>query len=265
MDEQTGEIIKEVSKEIAKDVYDDAGKPILEPTGQTVGLIPRVIKAALLPIEKWVLGREYNLKETEKLLEEKLKNAKPENIEEPEAYIAVPALQNISYCMDSEELRNMYANLLASSMNRLVKKDVHPGFSDIIRQLSPDEAKILKEIYKYKSIPIVGVRYENEKGEGVDVVKLFSNIGEKTACEYPYNIANYFDNLERLGLIKSTMDNYLIDEHIYDELKNHKEIKALENIPQVYKNKGQDKYKIKKGISSLTSFGISFCKICVIE
>ena len=69
MDEQTGEIIKEVGKEIAKDMYDDVGKPVLNPTGQTVGLIPRAIKAALLPIEKWILTREYNLKETEKILE----------------------------------------------------------------------------------------------------------------------------------------------------------------------------------------------------
>ena len=107
MNEQTGEIIKEVSKEIAKDVYDDTGKPVLKPTGEIVGLIPRTIKAALLPLEKWIVGREYNLKETQRLLEEKLKNVRLEDIETPEAYIAVPALQSISYCMDSEELRNM--------------------------------------------------------------------------------------------------------------------------------------------------------------
>ena len=51
MDEQTGEIIKEVSKEVAKEAYNDAGKPVLKPTGQTVGLVPRAIKAALLPVE----------------------------------------------------------------------------------------------------------------------------------------------------------------------------------------------------------------------
>ena len=46
MDEQTGEIIKEVGKEIAKDMYDDVGKPVLNQTGQTVCLIPRAIKSA---------------------------------------------------------------------------------------------------------------------------------------------------------------------------------------------------------------------------
>lgn len=265
MDEQTGEIIKEVGKEIAKDMYDDVGKPVLNPTGQTVGLIPRAIKAALLPIEKWILTREYNLKETEKILESKLKNANPEDILTPEPYIAVPTLQYISYCMDSEQLRNMYANLLASSMNKKTKNRVHPGFSEIIKQLSSDEAKILKEFYKLKQIPIIGVRYENEKGHGIDIVKKFSDIGEKAKCEYPYDIEKYLDNLERLGLIESTTMNYLTDDSKYNELKNHKEIKGLENIPEFFRNTGKEKYKIQKGISKLTTWGVSFCNICVIN
>ena len=52
---------KEVVKEIAKDVYNDAGKSIVKPTGELFGLVPRAIKAALAPVEKWVLQREYNL------------------------------------------------------------------------------------------------------------------------------------------------------------------------------------------------------------
>ena len=35
MDEQTGEIIKEVSKEIAKEAYNDAGKPFSNPSCKT--------------------------------------------------------------------------------------------------------------------------------------------------------------------------------------------------------------------------------------
>ena len=78
------------------------------------------------------------------MLELKLEKVSPELIEAPEPYIAVPAVQYISYCMNNEELRNMYANLLANSMNKVVKDGVHPGFVEIIKQLSPDEAKFLK-------------------------------------------------------------------------------------------------------------------------
>ena len=69
MSEDTG---KEIAKEIAKTVYEDAGKAITKPTGELIGLIPRAIKAALSPVEKWILMREYNIAETKKLLEKKL-------------------------------------------------------------------------------------------------------------------------------------------------------------------------------------------------
>ena len=75
----------ELAKEILRDAYADGGKPIVKPTGELVGLLPRTIKAALAPLEKWVLQREYNIEETKKLLEDKLKNVPPESIEPPES------------------------------------------------------------------------------------------------------------------------------------------------------------------------------------
>lgn len=266
MNEQTGEIIKEVSKEIAKDVYDDTGKPVLKPTGEIVGLIPRTIKAALLPLEKWIVGREYNLKETQRLLEEKLKNVRLEDIETPEAYIAVPALQSISYCMDSEELRNMYANLLANSMNKAVKNEVHPGFVEIIKQLSPDEAKIIKGIYFKQLIPIITVRYENDKSEGVDIFKNFSSIAEETNCEEIMDTNKYFDNLVRLGLLEKAGEyKTLVDKKLYETLKNNPNIKKLGMIPLNYQNQGYTKCKFEESYIEMTPYGNAFCETCVVE
>lgn len=66
--------------------------------------------------------------ETEKLLEQKLKNIDEEKIVSPESYVAVPAIQAISYSMNSDELRNLYANLLAKAMVTPTKDAVHPSF-----------------------------------------------------------------------------------------------------------------------------------------
>ena len=64
------EITKEVVKEISKDVYEDTISPMAKPTGAVLGLIPRAIKAALSPLEKWILQKEYNISEIQRLLEE---------------------------------------------------------------------------------------------------------------------------------------------------------------------------------------------------
>ncbi len=60
------------------EIYDDAIAPVTHPTAQTLGLIPRAIKAALFPIEKWIIQKEHAVKEIERLLEKKLQNTAPE-------------------------------------------------------------------------------------------------------------------------------------------------------------------------------------------
>lgn len=265
-EENTVEIVKEVAVEVAKEAYKDGGKAVVQPTGELLGLLPRVIKAALAPVEKWVLQQEYSVSETKKLLEEKLKNVPQEMIETPEPHIAVPALQYISYCMDNDELRNMYANLLASSMVSVVKKGVHPGFVEIIKQLCPDEARILRYFSTNKTIPTVTVRYERESKGGIDVIKNFSNVGELVGCEMTLEINKYFDNMIRLGLIvASPVMSSLTNKELYEPLKNHPFI--LANIERIkdedVHSKGYVKADIIEGYLSLTDYGVAFCNICI--
>lgn len=257
------ELVKEATKEIGKNIYEDTIKPIVKPTAEVLGMIPRAIKTALLPCEKWILNKEYNLAETKKLLEAKLENVAPENIESPEPYIAIPTLQYISYCMDNEELRDMYANLLASSMNKVVKNGVHPGFVEIIKQLSPDEAKILKYFSREEIIPTITLRAKNENEEWVNVILDFSNVGEVTKCEEPLNISLYFDNLIRLGLIeKGATSSVLVNDELYKILENHEYIKrAKEEIENLKTN--YNRPEIRKSYIYLTNLGEKFCDICI--
>lgn len=264
LDEKSLDIIKDVAKEVAKDVYADAGKPIAKPTGELVGLVPRAIKAALAPVEKWVLQQEYNVAETKKLLEEKLHGTPPELIQPPEAHIAVPALQYISYCMDNEELRDMYANLLANSMNSVVKNGVHPGFVEIIKQLSPDEAKFLKYMKTQKAIPTIGLKYEYEdyKKGFVEMIKEFTNVPSLAGCEKQDNGEQYIDNLVRLGLLARETGNAFTDEARYDPLINDP-VFAQYNNEEMAKKYGFEKCTVAKHIVRLTAFGEQFCSICL--
>ena len=106
MDEQKINAMVVVAEEVAKDAYNNVACPVLKPTGGILGLIPRAIRVALLPMEKWIVGKEYNLAEIMKLLAVKLEKVAPE------AHIGISALQYMSYCIDSDELRDMYASLI---------------------------------------------------------------------------------------------------------------------------------------------------------
>ena len=106
-----GEVVKTIPE-----LYHDGMQPTVQETGKALALIPKTINAALSGLQQWIAHREYNVEETKKLLAIKLEKVDVDKIVPPEPYIAVPAIQALSYSMNSDDLRSMYANLLATSM-----------------------------------------------------------------------------------------------------------------------------------------------------
>lgn len=252
-----------VAAEVAKAVYEDAGHEIIQPTGKTLSLIPRAVRAALQPCEKWIMQREYNLEVFKKLLDYKLAHVDPEKIVTPESYVAVPALQAVTYCMDNEELRNMYANLLAKSMNEATKNGVHPSYVEIIKQLCPDEAKLLCYLMENPQVPAVGIRITNKPEDGyANVINLFSDIGYKSNCENPDSIERYLYNLIRLGLVENPDGVGFIDEEMYHNVLSHPFVKEMLKDTEGKNEKLPHATTVKKLIQ-MTAFGEQFCKICI--
>ena len=204
--------------------------------------------------------REEALKELNNLVEDKLSSIPQELIDSPKPRIAVPTLQNASIT-EEREVRELYANLLANSMNKVVKNGVHPGFVEIIKQLSPDEAKILRYLYDNSFVPTVALKVHKENGETVVAFKLFTNIGELCDCEDLAGYEKYIDNLIRLGLINASREQCLADKSRYDSIKNHSYILSrkayIENMDKV------SKVDFVEGYIELTVFGKAFCSICL--
>lgn len=248
--EQTGGVLEKT--------YDDVVHPSAKSVGNTLSLLPRTIGVLLGKWEKWVINGEESIKLTALAVQEKVSKIPEEKLTEPEPYVAIPAIQQLSYCYDSKELREMYANLLVSSMNTDTKYQVHPSFVDIIKQLTPDEAKLLKKLSKEDTFPLIDVRMKVPSGGFQTTVHNFTNISEDV-CDCPSNIFSYLDNFERLKLIDIKNDKYFTNEDLYQPLKNHAIIKEVmsRKLPEGYKN------EIKKGIFELTAFGKDFIRICL--
>lgn len=207
--------------------------------------------------------RKEALEDLRKIIVDKLNNIPAEYIVPPKARIAVTALQNASIT-EEQEIRDMYANLLASSMNKIVKDGIHPGFVEIIKQLSPDEARVLHYMFFIRDIiPVVTLRYESDNGGGIDVVRNFSNIGEVVFCENPLDVNKYFDNLIRLGLLENGgVIGSLVNKKLYEPLKKHTFIQQL--ISAASKQKSEyNKVNIKEGYIFLTDYGKAFCEVCI--
>lgn len=253
MDNFEAEVAKEVVKQLPiNEMYED----FKELGKKAEYLLPQKCFEWLQQRQIRSMVGRANIEKTRKMLEKKLEFVDSTLIEPPESYIAFPALLALSYSMDSDELREMYANLLAASMTVTKKQYVHPAFVEIIKQMTPDEANI------FKILPRKGL-YEPI----IDIIKVidgydgtfthYSNVsvlGFEAECDFPENIPQNIDNLCRLGLTEIPVGSYLIDNWRYDKIINHNYFKQSVGELQ--------KYQIQKKSFGITDLGNSFKNIC---
>ena len=248
--------------EKAPQIYDDGLAPYVKEMGKTLALPPKLINGALLPLREWALEREYRFSEIELELEKKLMNTDPNKITTPELHIAIPAIQAISYSMNNEELRNLYANLLAKSMNSDTKDSVHPSFVEIIKQLSPLDAKIFKHLcmdFLNQANPIVNLRQlDKTTGGGVTVVRNLTLLNLATTED----IALSIDNLERLKLIEIPIFGSYTNEDLYTPFES---LEITQKLKVAFDQFEHLELDIDKKTINITDLGYIFHRICVKE
>lgn len=261
----------ELPNETIDKIYDDALHPVTSEAGKTAGLLARSINAALAPLEVWILKREHNVKQVKSELEKTLSSIDPQKVISPEPYIAIPALQAISYCMSNEELCSLYANLLAKSMVTDTKDKVHPAFVEIIKQLSPNDALVFKVCSTRNVIPAANLSIVM-KPKGLHMagrapvqqinLDLVADIVISSISEEQIRIS--LDNLMRIGLIKlndftledGSSYSFVQSSEIYSEISN--EFNRLNSEEQ-----NADYIQTYKKCISVTPLGKQFSSICI--
>lgn len=252
----------------APTLYEDALQPTVQEVGKFAARIPRAINAAFSGLDKWILNKEYAIDETKKLLAQKLENVDPKKIVEPEPYVAVPAIQAISYSMNSEELRSLYANLIANAMNSDTKDLVHPSFVEIIKQMSPNDALILKEIAYSKFFPLVNLsvsKYDSSDSSAINKMKdsiysySYPSITYISFSDYESTLMS-LDNLLRLRLIE---ERYTLQEEVPQEIQESDYYINFKK--ELYGFMSNENWEYEEFIHTavLTSLGKNFCRICL--
>lgn len=243
------------NKDVKQEVYNDVLHPALSTVGTT---LEGVVRVALAPVTAMVWGYKKIAAFLDKAIPayfEKRRIAK-EKIKSPDPAVAVPILCAMTYTSHREEIRDMFVNLLGASMNA-DSTDSHPSFVEIIKQITPDECRMLKYLHSDSRMPIVKYRYKvDENGGEADLTPYFSDICQRADCELPQKFPEYLDNLHRLGLVEIFYDRFLTDEKYYDELR------ANPDLPKV-KVSGQIEVIEKKSFYELTAFGQKFCSVCM--
>ena len=256
-----GEGAKAIS-DVAQVVKDNPhGAKAVDYLAQSAEIVTHTVRNVLLPFAAINYGVErakrYFEDKFENDLNERLAEIPPERIVEPPASIAGPAIQGLAYSSEEPDLRELYLNLLASSMDERTRSDAHPAFVDIVRQLSAQDAKLLAALNEQEAPQFPALKLKlREEGE-TSFRPLFGHILNwprfGVALTDLQAAAATVENWVRLGLFTISYMEWLTDESAYA----FQDEEPLVEIRERFTTEAMSA-KYDKGLLSRTIFGSQF-------
>ena len=221
-------MIKKDQIEVVNAVADKLPKTV-SALDTVLSTVVNVFDLLLAPFQIAKIYKDAKVEEIRKNIVEKSKDIPEESLKESaDLSVVGPALEAMKYTIMNDDLNELFENLLVSSLDK--RKNVFPGFVDIIRQINSDEAKLLKYLASSDtdSFPVITLRCETIDGKGgLDIISNFTSIGYGV-CEKPELTTTYLVDLARFGLIEFVNGKYLVDDKVYEPLINHDVIKGVD-------------------------------------
>jgi len=250
-------------------IYEDLVQPTAQELGRNLHTVSKVVTVALSPVKGLVWGFERIEAYLSDSLSQKLENTAEKNIQAPPVKIAGPVFEALRFCSEEIELKEMFANLLANSMDKKTKHEAHPAFVEVLKNINGEEAKILLYIAAQNNsnyvFPVIDQSIFFKSSSSSTIINpLTSMIASDAGCQFLEMAVTYINNLTRLGILVIS-DHALVKAGMYDEIEKSKLfIKNKKNIESMQQHsKDTIKHKSTKKNISLTNFGIDFINIAV--
>lgn len=243
-------------------IYQDTLQPAAKQIGNSLETVTKAVNIGLAPIKILVWGYEKIEHFLNTRVSEKLVNVAPENITSPSASIAGPAIEALRFAGEDVNLRELYANLLASSMDKSTQHLVHPGYVEVIKNLSSDEALILQAFCTQHQFPLIDVIHQIPESDSETIVyRNFSHFRKQSNLKNPDLTPIYIDNICRLGLTEIPEGKFISQDGFYNRLENDNSLFTIK--ADIVNSKGFVDFNRK--LIRLTSFGELFINNVVAE
>jgi hypothetical protein len=248
---------KDASGSLPARLYSDTVSPAAREVG---GTLAATVRLALSPANLVIRTLQEVLDFAEASIKARFERWKtdPGTVVPPPPEIAAPVLQALRFANQDQALREMYLTLLARSMDARQVSGTHPAFADILRTLSPDEARLLPILAAHdRAIPLIEVRIPVPPGWHT-VLKHVSPLGGLLS---PPGIVRRqaIDNLVRTGVLAVHDMFHMSNEDTYRRLEGTPEVKeAVAAIAAQGRSHTFHRY-----MAEITDFGATFLEAVV--
>ncbi|WPC19454.1 DUF4393 domain-containing protein [Pediococcus inopinatus] len=207
--------------------------------------------------QKKRVQRDQNIQQYKDSIAQNIVKIPKENIQEPPLSVVGPALEASKYYIEEKALREMFAKVIAQSMDNRVNNKIHTSFVDIIRQLSPYDAQFLQKLkskHIYVDSPVATMKMVIKNTDGTEKT-VFPIISIFDVNDDFMKNAVTINNLERLGILKYSADRWNVDDYSYSIYYNYFQItNVLKQHPEM---------SLTKTSFAVNNFGANFIDLCV--
>lgn len=223
--------MNEIEEELAKvagtlvtEVAEDLVRPTSKSIGENVGLL---VDGVMGWLGYW--GKKQQIKQVECLeqykeqITRKIAKIPEESLVEPSIRIIGPAIESSKFFVEEENCREMFAELIASSCNSAVSGSVHPSFPEIIKQLSPLDARFLQLFKKQSTFPVAELTNRQANGLLTPFPNLlfdFMAVPNNFSYNEHLELSKTVDMLIRFGLLNKNKRIIQLN-YDYNSFKNH--------------------------------------------
>lgn len=243
--------------------FAEASKGAGAALGRSALAVARTVEVLLSPLKPLVWGYDQVKEKFFPEVQEKLEKVPEDRRQNPDVKIAGPSIEALRFLGNDATLRDMFANLLVTSMDRATAATAHPAYVEIIKQLAPDEAKILTYFADNRDLPVIDIyRHKGKQSEYTIVARYVSTLRNVIEIQHANLIQTSLENLIRLELVYSPPMTTMLDKDVYEAIENLPEV---QEIKQSMEREDGINVSFPHHIISRTQFGDQFIKACVVR
>lgn len=197
--------------------------PTVKNIGETLGALSELI---LSPINTFTTWTNTHIRKFQQSITENINKIPEADRDLAKFNLAMKAIDDAKFQITDDNLREMFAKLIAASIDKRNNQGLSPRFSNVLSQFSPEDARFLMQISTSDLHKIPTVIFFSQKKSGTGHKEGYHFIAPN------YSTASWFqdelslNNHVSLGIINQNDDEYLasdINKSFYDSSEKSNE------------------------------------------